>query len=85
MCGMTRAVRLLSRGNFSRAAEYNPPSPLLAIFGILMVARLAAGRFTGRWVHFHVHRSAAARIVLIGLVAALWINQQANATLLMRA
>jgi Protein of unknown function (DUF2752) len=85
LCGMTRASRLLALGHIRRAVAYNPASPLLGFFGAIMLARTGVGWVRGRWLRIEVHLSSAALIVLGALIALLWANQQAHATLLMRS
>jgi hypothetical protein len=85
LCGMTRGVRLLALGDVRRAVDYNPASPLLALFGILMVGRVLLGHLTRRWLEVRPRLSPTIRAVCVVLVAALWINQQAHASLLMHA
>jgi hypothetical protein len=81
---MTRASRLLARGQLGRAVTYNPASPLLAVVLVGVVIRAGVGKISGRWFDFTVVRSRGVYIV-IGLgIAALWINQQIHAGLLMQ-
>ena len=84
LCGMTRAFRLLARGQLDRAVTYNPASPLLAVVLVGVVIRAAIGKTSGRWLDITVVRSRGMYLV-IGLgIAALWINQQIHAGLLMQ-
>jgi len=84
LCGMTRAFRLLARGQLGRAVTYNPASPLLAVVLVGVVIRAAIGKTSGRWLDVTVVRSRGMYLV-IGLgIAALWINQQIHAGLLMQ-
>ena len=85
LCGMTRAVRLFVLGEVRRAFDYNPASLLLALFGILMLGRAVFGHLTRRWLDVRLQLSSTIRAVCVVLVAALWINQQAHASLLMHA
>ena len=85
LCGMTRAARLLALGDVRRALDYNPASPLLALFGILMLGRAVLGYLTRRWLDVRLRLSPTIRAVCVVLVAALWINQQAHSSLLKHA
>lgn len=85
LCGMTRAARLLALGDVRRALDYNPASPLLALFGILMLGRAVLGHLTRRWLDVRLRLSPTIWAVCVVLVAALWINQQAHSSLLMHA
>ena len=81
-CGMTRAVRLLARGDLSGAWRYNPGSFVLAAAAGLLLARAVVGITTGRWLEIAVHRP---RLVWAGLLissVALWVNQQAHVSLI---
>jgi hypothetical protein len=84
LCGMTRAVRLLAQAHMARAVEYNPASPLLAVFGAVVLVRAAVGRSTGRWLELRFRWSATAYAALAVLVGLLWAHQQLHAGLLMR-
>lgn len=84
LCGMTRAFRLLARGQLDRAVTYNPASPLLAVVLVGVVIRAGVGKISGRWFDITVVRSRGVYL-MIGLgVGALWINQQIHAGLLMQ-
>jgi len=82
LCGMTRAVRFVARGELAKAWRYNPASFLLAFVAIGGGARWVAGRATGHWWNVVIvsRRRTAALFALP--VAALWVNQQLNASLL---
>jgi hypothetical protein len=83
LCGMTRAVRLLALGQVRQAVEYNPASPLLAAFGVVVLVRAAIGWARGRWLRVQVHRSPLTLSALALLVGLLWAHQQTHAALLM--
>ncbi len=82
LCGMTRAVRLLARGNVAATWRYNPAAFALAIFAALIMLRWVFGRFTGRWYAVTLASPRVLRLALALPVAALWANQQAHAALL---
>lgn len=84
-CGMTRAARLLALGHVGGAVEYNPASPVLVVLAAGVLVRVGVGMATGWWLDFRVRRSTGLRTVFWIAFAALWINQQANAALLMRS
>lgn len=83
-CGMTRAVRLLARGDLGGAWSYNPASFALAAFGGLVLGRALWARLTGRWLVLSVSRPARLAAVAVSavLIALLWWNQQNHAELL---
>jgi hypothetical protein len=83
LCGMTRAVRLLALGQVRRAVEYNPASPLLAAFGVVVLVRASVGWTRRRWLRVQVHRSPLTPTALALLVGLLWAHQQTYAALLM--
>jgi len=83
LCGMTRAVRFLALGDVGNAIRYNPASALLAILTVGILVRAAIGAWSGRWLIVHVQRSRSVLALSMFLIAAIWINQQAHATLLM--
>lgn len=78
MCGMTRAVALLARGNLARAIWYNPASPAVLLGGVAVLARGVYGRRSGRWLNVSL-RSPTRVTVVVMLVAALEVNQQLHA------
>ena len=83
LCGMTRAVRFLALGDVGNAIRYNPASPLLAVLSVGILARAAIGACSGRWLVVHAQSSPVLIATSTLLIAALWINQQAHAALLM--
>jgi hypothetical protein len=82
LCGMTRGVRLAVRGDLAAAMRYNPAAPLVPLGGVLLVARHAYGRRTGRWADLSVRWAPILVAVATLAVALLWARQQANADLL---
>ncbi|MGW3353207.1 DUF2752 domain-containing protein [Nonomuraea rubra] len=85
-CGGTRAMRQAMLGEWGKAWEYNPASPVIAVGAALMMLRAVAGWVTGRWLTVRLRRRWIARlawIVLAVLVGALWVRQQLHAELLM--
>lgn len=86
-CGGTRAMYLLSAGDFRRAATYNPIVFPLAAAIVLLVARAVIGWATHRWPKFTLSPTVR-RVLLVALViavAALGVRQQLNAEMLMRS
>jgi len=83
-CGMTRALRLLARGQVGRAITYNPASPLVAFAFVALVARAGVALIHGRWLDVTLPAKSYLRIAALILVAALWAHQQGHAALLMR-
>lgn len=81
LCGMTRATRLLARGDVLSAWRYNPGSFLLGALAILVITRAVVGRLSGQWwrVDFDRRRMALTSAFMF---AALEINQQLHASLL---
>ena len=82
LCGMTRAARLLARGEVRAAARYNPASLLLPLLAVASAARLAYGWRTGRWWGIRLRSSPLLMVALGVLVIALWVRQQLHADLL---
>ena len=83
LCGMTRAMWLLGQGRFGTAWLYNPGAYGLAAAGIFLVLRALVGVTTRKWVTWSVPSPLIAWIIVGVAVTVLWINQQANADLLM--
>ncbi len=75
LCGMTRAARALALGDLTRAWAYNPGIFALALAAGFLLVRALIGAVTGNWL---------AGVVVLSAVAALWLNQQINAALLMK-
>lgn len=82
LCGMTRAMRLLARGEISEAISYNPASPLVLAGGIALMARLVVGYWTGRWIDALVRWTPTTVAAVVVGVGTLWVHQQTNAELL---
>lgn len=82
-CGMTRGVAATVRGELAGAWAYNPASPLLVGGALASVARAGVGVTTGRWLDLRLRVTRGGWAVLAVLLAALTVNQQANATLLL--
>lgn len=82
LCGMTRAIRLLARGQLSLAMTYNPAVVLLPLFAVGVVARWVSGRVSGRWLHLSMRWSVPVVGLAVAAVALLWIRQQAHVDLL---
>ena len=81
LCGMTRATRLFARGDLRDAWRYNPASFLVATLALLVLARGAVGRLTGRWWRVSADRRLVGPAVAL-LLGVLEINQQLHASLL---
>ena len=81
LCGMTRATRLLARGDVPAAWRYNPGGFLLAALAILVIARGALGRVSGRWWRVDIDRRLVGSAGAL-ILALLEINQQLHASLL---
>ena len=80
LCGMTRAVRYLARGDVANAWAYNPAVFILAgIAGWIVVASLC-GVVLGRWPLLVTPGHRLARGLAVALVAVLWANQQLHAS-----
>jgi Protein of unknown function (DUF2752) len=82
LCGMTRGTVALLRGRLGQAWAYNPASPLLVAGAVLTLGRWLVGWLTGRWLDATVRRTPATVGIVLALVVALWVNQQAHAALL---
>lgn len=83
LCGGTRAALALGRGDLGLAWEYNPLAPVLALAVVASLARWCWARATGRWITVSVEDRRTLTVLVGLLVVALWLNQQANADLLM--
>jgi hypothetical protein len=82
LCGMTRGVVAVLRGQLGRAVADNPASPLLVAGAVLTLGRWLVGRLTGRWLDATLRRTPLTLGIAAALVLALWANQQAHVTLL---
>ncbi|QHE74302.1 hypothetical protein GFS60_07999 (plasmid) [Rhodococcus sp. WAY2] len=85
LCGATRSWYLTTQGQLREAIRYNPAAPIILGATVVACARAAVGWATGRWVTVRVSRriSLPHMVVLVIAVAALEINQQLHAELLM--
>jgi hypothetical protein len=83
-CGGTRAMYLLSTGDFAGAAQYNPVVFPLAAGVLVMLARAVVGWTTGRWLTVRLSPRArrAVGVVVLALAIALWARQQLLADLM---
>lgn len=82
LCGMTRAVRHLARGDVALALRYNPAVVILPAAAAMVGARWTYGRAARRWLHVSVRRSWPLAAAVVIAFAVLWARQQANAELL---
>jgi hypothetical protein len=82
LCGMTRGTVALLRGRLGQAWAYNPASSLLVAGAALTLGRGLVGRLTGRWLDATLERTPLTAGIILALVLALWVNQQAHAALL---
>lgn len=82
LCGMTRAVRFMARGDVADAWRYNPASFVLAAAALVVALRWVRGRMTGRWWTIEIISRARVYAILAVPAAALWMNQQLNVSLL---
>lgn len=85
-CGGTRAMFLLSLGDFAGAAHYNPVVFPLVLGVEVLVVRAMIGWTTSRWLSVRLSNGARRMVgltVLI-LIIALWVRQQALADLMMQ-
>lgn len=80
LCGMTRAVRFLARGDFRNAWRFNPGVFALALATAFVIARAAIGWRRGRWFEISTGRPRAAITIAVVAVAALELHQQLNAS-----
>lgn len=82
LCGATRAVQALMRGDLHTAWAYNPIAFLVVAGAAAVVVRGLAGLVTGRWVNLTVTRPRT--VYLVGGLAfgVLWINQAQHAAML---
>lgn len=74
LCGMTRAVRLLARGDLVNAWRYNPGVYLLAVGAVAVVVRWWVGTTTGRWARLRMR--PAGWVLLVVTIVVLDVNQQ---------
>lgn len=82
-CGGTRSMYLTMHAQLGEAIRYNPLSPLLVLLAVAVLIRAAIGWASGRWISVHVPRPVLITVGVVAL-AALEVNQQMNASLLMQ-
>lgn len=82
LCGMTRAVRHLARGDVGIALSYNPAVPLLPAFETLALVRSVVGRATGRWLYLWVSPTRGTIAIAVVVLVALTAHQQAHVELI---
>jgi hypothetical protein len=82
LCGATRSVYLTLHGHLDEAARFNPAGPVLLVAAMLAVSRAVVGRATGCWVYVRIPRGPGLAVAVIA-IAALEVNQQSHAALLM--
>lgn len=78
LCGMTRAVRSLTRGDVATAWRFNPGSFVLPTAAAAVVMRWAIGQHTGRWARVVLSRRVTLAVCAAG-AALLEVNQQLHA------
>lgn len=82
-CGMTRATRLLFRGDLAGATAYNPASIALGVAAALLAVRALVGGITHRWLNLRWHRARPLALPVAAVaLAVLEIRQQLQAGLL---
>jgi hypothetical protein len=82
LCGGTRAVQALMRGDVATAWHYNPLAFAVVPGALLVLVRWGAGLVTGRWVNVRVLRPVAVWVLAALAVAALWAYQASHASML---
>lgn len=82
LCGGTRSVHSLMRGDLAMAWRYNPIAFPLVLGAIGLLVRHAVGLATGRWMNVRIGDRRAFWGVTATLLVALEINQQLHADLL---
>jgi hypothetical protein len=82
-CGGTRSVYLTLHGHLRDAVRYNPAGPALVVAALALLLRAAIGWSSRRWVELHLPPRLLIPLAVV-TVAALDINQQLHAALLMR-
>lgn len=76
LCGMTRGVRQLARGDVGVAWSFNPGVFLLGALAAGVLVRAVVGLRTNTWLELRVVEPRVVRVVVGVGIAALWINQQ---------
>ena len=82
LCGMTRAVTALLRGEIAMALAYNPAAPLALLASIVLTARALAGVLSGVWWNAQWHVSRRVIVILVAAAVGLAVRQQLRASLL---
>jgi hypothetical protein len=85
MCGMTRGVQAVGRGQWRTAWAYNPASFVVVAVLVASVVRRLGGDFTGQWLDVRIRARGKVLLVSVVLLVLLEVNQQAHAALLMRS
>jgi hypothetical protein len=85
LCGGTRAMRAAAEGHLVTAWRYNPLSVVLFGGALIVVARVALGAASGRWLNVRLAPRRLVVAVGIVVVGVLEVNQQLHASLLMRS
>jgi hypothetical protein len=82
-CGGTRSVYLTLRGHLRDAVLYNPAGPALVVAALTLLVRAAIGWSSRRWLDVHLPRRVIIPVAVV-ILAALEMNQQLHAALLMQ-
>ncbi|MDL4814498.1 DUF2752 domain-containing protein [Actinomadura opuntiae] len=82
LCGGTRAVQALMRGDVATAWEYNPIAFVVVPGAFLVLVRWAVGLVAGRWVNVQVPRRGVAWALALLAVAGLWAYQASHSAML---
>lgn len=82
-CGGTRSVYLTMHGHLGEAVRYNPAGPALVVGALALLLRAAIGWSSHRWVDVQVPQQPLIAVVVV-MLAALDMNQQLHAALLMQ-
>lgn len=80
--GLMRASTALARGQCAVAWAFNPASFLVALAAVATVLRWLVALTTHRWMNVTVRFTPWVWGIIAALVAALWINQQLHANLI---
>lgn len=82
LCGGTRAVQALMRGDAATAWHYNPLAFAVVPGALLVLVRWALGLVTGRWVNVRAPRPGVLWALGALALAALWVNQASHSAML---
>lgn len=82
-CGMTRGVAAAARLDLATAVSFNPAAPFLVAGAVAALLRAVVGRVSGRWIDVMTGVPRFWMWVSGVAFVALWVNQQAHASLLM--